>query len=86
MKQLTQILSRLPEYRELCAKLDGGRSPVEVSGLSGVHRAHMAAALSADLEAPVVGAAQGGCKAGIYTAPCGKARRGEDNIRPRCAY
>ena len=54
MKQLTQILSRLPEYRELCAKLDGGRSPVEVSGLSGVHRAHMAAALSADLEAPVV--------------------------------
>ena len=42
------------EYQELAAKLDAGRSPVEVSGLSGVHRAHLAAALSEQMECPVV--------------------------------
>ncbi|MBQ9166236.1 MAG: transcription-repair coupling factor, partial [Oscillospiraceae bacterium] len=41
-------------YQELAAKLDAGRSPVEVSGLSGVHRAHLAAALGEQMECPVI--------------------------------
>ena len=54
MKLLNQILPRLPEYQELVAQLDAGRSPVEVSGLSGVHRAHLAAALREQMDCPVV--------------------------------
>lgn len=54
MKQLIQILSRLPEYQELIAQLDAGRSPIGVSGLSAIHRAQMAAALQAQLDCPVV--------------------------------
>ena len=54
MKQLTTILSRLPEMEEVCAQLDAGRSPIALSGLSPVHRAHAAAALQQKLDAPVV--------------------------------
>ena len=54
MKQLNQILFRQPAFRELTAQLDAGRSPVAVSGLSGVHRAHLAAALREQLDCPVV--------------------------------
>ncbi|MCD7760847.1 MAG: hypothetical protein LUH16_03610, partial [Clostridiales bacterium] len=54
MKQLIQILSRLPEYQELIAQLDAGRSPIGVSGLSAVHRAQMAAALQIQMDCPVV--------------------------------
>lgn len=54
MRQLNQILFRQSAFQELTAQLDAGRSPVEVSGLAGVHRAHMAAALRERLDCPVV--------------------------------
>ncbi len=54
MKELLKILETVPEYQRLEAALEGGRSPVEVSGLSPVHRAHFAAGLLTRLGAPVV--------------------------------
>ncbi len=54
MKELLKILDTVPEFQRLEAALEGGRSPVEVSGLSPVHRAHFAAGLLARLGAPVV--------------------------------
>ena len=54
MKLLLNILDTVPEFARLCADLDSGRSPVEVSGLSPVHRAHFAAGLLERLDAPVV--------------------------------
>ena len=43
MKQLLNILNTVPEFARLAADLESGRSPVEVAGLSPVHRAHFAA-------------------------------------------
>ena len=54
MKLLLDILDQVPEFRRLTAALEGGRSPVEVSGLSPIHRAHFAAGLLTRLGAPVV--------------------------------
>ena len=54
MKLLLNILNEVPEYQPLEAALEAGRSPVEVAGLSPVHRAHFAAGLLARLDAPVV--------------------------------
>ncbi len=54
MKLLLDILKEVPEYLRLEAALESGRSPVEVSGLSPVHRAHFAAGLLSRLKAPVV--------------------------------
>jgi len=54
MKLLTQLLSSLPEFQQLLANLDGGRSPVAFSGLSAVHRAHIAAGVYAETARPVV--------------------------------
>ncbi|MCI8916582.1 MAG: transcription-repair coupling factor [Oscillospiraceae bacterium] len=54
MKQLLNILDTVPEFARLAANLDSGRSPVEVAGLSPVHRAHFAAGLLDRLGAPVV--------------------------------
>ena len=54
MKLLLDILKEAPDYLRLEAALEGGRSPVEVSGLSPVHRAHFAAGLLSRLKAPVV--------------------------------
>ena len=39
MKQLLNILELVPEFGQLLANLENGRSPVAVSGLSPVHRA-----------------------------------------------
>ena len=36
MKALLQILNDVPEFQQLLAALDGGRSPAAVSGLSPV--------------------------------------------------
>ncbi|MDE6280307.1 MAG: DEAD/DEAH box helicase [Oscillospiraceae bacterium] len=54
MKLLLNILNEVPEYGPLEAALEAGRSPVEVAGLSPVHRAHFAAGLLARLDVPVV--------------------------------
>ena len=43
MKLLTDILNQLPEFSRLLAAIDGGKCPAALSGLSSVHRAHVAA-------------------------------------------
>lgn len=45
MKALTEIITKQPEFAELMAQIEAGRCPVAVSGLSGIHRAHIAAAM-----------------------------------------
>ncbi len=54
MKELLTILDHVPEFGRLVAALDNGRSPVSVSGLSPVHRAHFAAGLRVRTGRPVV--------------------------------
>ena len=54
MKQLLNILDEVPEFGRLLANLENGRSPVAVSGLSPVHRAHFAAGLGLKTGRPVV--------------------------------
>ena len=54
MKELLNILDHVPEFGQLLANLENGRSPVAVSGLSPVHRAHFAAGLGAKTGRPVV--------------------------------
>ena len=53
MKLLLNLLQQVPDYLRLESALENGRSPVEVSGLSPVHRAHFAAGLLARLDLPV---------------------------------
>ena len=45
MRQLTSILTKRPEFRQLVAAMDTGSCPAAVTGLSAVHRAHLAASL-----------------------------------------
>ena len=45
MKLLTDILRGVPEFQGLLVAVDNGGCPAAVTGLSGVHRAHFAAAL-----------------------------------------
>ena len=54
MRQLLNILDHVPQFPALLAHLEGGRSPVALSGLSPVHRAHFAAGLRAKTGRPVV--------------------------------
>ena len=54
MKLLTQILGKVPEFKQLLAAMDNGQCPAAVSGLSAVHRAHFAAALHLRTQRPVV--------------------------------
>ena len=54
MNMLLNILDTVPEFARLAADLEAGRSPVEVAGLSPVHRAHFAAGLLERLDCPVV--------------------------------
>ena len=54
MKELLNLLDQVPEFGQLLANLENGRSPVAVSGLSPVHRAHFAAGLGARTGRPVV--------------------------------
>jgi transcription-repair coupling factor (superfamily II helicase) len=54
MQNITQIVTKLGEYTEILSQIEAGRSPVGVSGLSTVHRAQLAAALSAATERPLV--------------------------------
>lgn len=45
MKFLKHVLNRLPEYRSLCAVIDKRQTPAAVTGLSGIHKAHLIASL-----------------------------------------
>ena len=47
-------LNHVPEFDQLLVNLENGRSPVAVSGLSPVHRAHFAAGLGLQTSRPVV--------------------------------
>lgn len=53
MELLRSVLKQLPEFQELTAALEGGRSPAALSGLAAVHRAHFAAALGEETGRPV---------------------------------
>ena len=55
MELLRSVLKNLPEFQELTAALEGGKSPAAVSGLAAVHRAHFAAARGPAPGRPVVG-------------------------------
>ena len=48
MEQLLQTLLRIPEAGALAAAVEGGGCPAAVTGLGGVHRAQLAAALAAE--------------------------------------
>ena len=54
MQLLTASVSRLPEFEQLCAAMEGGACPVALSGVAAVHRAHIAAGLSLRAKRPVV--------------------------------
>jgi len=54
MKLLSSVLDAVPQFESLCGALDSGKSPVALSGVSGVHRAHFAAALGRRTKRPVV--------------------------------
>ena len=45
MKLLTAAFSRLPEFQQLLSALEGGRSPMALSGAAAIHRVHAAAAI-----------------------------------------
>lgn len=54
MQNLTEIVKKLGEFREILSQIEAGRSPVGVSGLSAVHRAQFAAALAQSMGRPLV--------------------------------
>ncbi|MCI8303229.1 MAG: transcription-repair coupling factor [Lawsonibacter sp.] len=54
MKLLTAALNRLPEFQQLLAALEGGRSPVALSGAAAIHRCHIAAGIGLMSQRPVV--------------------------------
>ncbi len=54
MNTILSTLSRIPEFEDLLLRIDAGRCPVAISGLSPVHRAFLAAAIAQRLERPVV--------------------------------
>ncbi len=51
---LPSFLSRLPDFTRLNAAIKAGKSPVAVSGLASIHRAHFAAALHQTQARPLV--------------------------------
>jgi len=54
VKLLTAALSRLPEFQQLLAALEGGRSPAALTGAAAIHRVHAAAAIGLTTQRPVV--------------------------------
>ena len=54
MNKLNEALAALPEVRELLLSLDAGTSPIAVSGLSGVHRAQLTAAVRHKTQRPLL--------------------------------
>ncbi len=54
MQLLTAALQNLPEFQELLAAMEGGRCPAALTGVSSVHRAHIAAGIGSATGRPVV--------------------------------
>ena len=67
---LTGFLARLGDYPRLLAALNQGKSPLALSGLAAVHRAHLAAALHKDTSRPLV----------VVCADEGEARRAAGDL------
>ena len=70
LSNLTHLLSRLPDYERLLEALNQKKSPLALSGLAHVHRAHMAAALYRTTGRPLV----------LVCADDGEARRMADDL------
>ncbi len=54
MKQLVSIITALEEFRSLTAAIDSAACPAAFTGLSPVHRAHVAAGVRQEQERPIV--------------------------------
>ncbi|MBC5738783.1 transcription-repair coupling factor [Lawsonibacter faecis] len=54
MKQLVSIITSLEEFRSLTAAIDSAACPAAFTGLSPVHRAHVAAGVRQEQERPIV--------------------------------
>ena len=54
MKQLVSIITALDEFRSLTAAIDSAACPAAFTGLSPVHRAHVAAGVRQEQERPIV--------------------------------
>ena len=54
MKLLTAALNGIPEFQQLLSALEGGRSPVALSGAAAIHRCHIAAGIGLITGRPVV--------------------------------
>ena len=54
MELLTAAVTRLTEFEQLCAAIEGGACPAAVSGVAAVHRAHMAAGVALTTQRPIV--------------------------------
>ena len=54
MNQITNLICELKEYDSIRENLDKRISPIEITGLSPIHRAHLVAALSHRLQRPAV--------------------------------
>ena len=54
MTLLTAALNRLPEFQQLLSALEGGRSPVALSGAAAIHRVHIAAGAGLTAGRPVI--------------------------------
>ena len=72
MTMLTAAVSRLTEYQELIAAMEGGKCPVAVSGVAAVHRAHIAAGIHRTTQRPII----------MVCADEGEAKRMAQDPRP----
>lgn len=54
MEQITALIRELKEYENICDSLEKRRTPIEITGLSPIHRAHLAAALSTGLHRQMI--------------------------------
>lgn len=70
MNKLNEALVSLPEVRELLLSLDAGTSPIAVSGLSGVHRAQLAAAVRHKTQRPLLMSARTKTRQTAWRATC----------------
>lgn len=54
MERITQLITDLTEYDAIAEGIRGGKTPVEVTGLSPIHKANLAAALAGQLHRQAV--------------------------------
>lgn len=54
MEKITELIKKLPEYKQLHDAVYTATTPVAVVGVSAIHKAHLIAALKSDMKRPVV--------------------------------